>query len=309
VVNSTLVSKALALAVLLPFTLSLECAIAQDLRLDLSFDKEQYIPGEPIAAYVEVTNVGTEPAWVDSRLDAELMTVTYTITDPKGEERVFLPYSVADAAHPGVELAPGESVRDISLLHFGASGWTFGEEGRYTIRASYRGDRHQSEVVRLSVVTPPAEPDRQFSRQIMDEPEVGKFFLFEEGDHLASALTLLERLAEEADESVLGAYASYMLGSAYSKSFTVPGDPTGRALDARAAAHYLEEAKDRLPSAYFTIKAYMLLELNYERMGQDTTRVRTVESLERAIDTRFPDRAAFQPLIADQIQRRYLDRS
>jgi hypothetical protein len=295
----------LGVSILSAGLLAASAAVAQELEVSLRFDKGEYLIGEPVVGYVEIQNSGESIEPVHSRLDADLMYVTYTIRDPDGAERRFVPYGIADAAHPLAELEPGASVYGYVLLFHGAQGWTFTAPGRYEVTATYLG-RYLSDPVAIEIRGPQSETEAEQVRMVLEEPEVGRFFMFEEGDHLTEGLSVISELAEDPD-TVLGRYAAYMLASSLSKSF--PDYEEGRVREANPerANELFQEIRTQLPSFYFTEKTYMLQAMNYRRMGDDQ-RAATVEAeWSNAMARRFDRLEPWQEVIAAQVESRYLD--
>ena len=278
------------------------------LQLTLALDQEVYVPGEPVVAYLAITNSGDRPVAVESCLDPELAPVHYLVTGPAGKEERFAPLMMADAIIPRLELGPGESVYGDALLHYGAAGWTFAEAGTYQVRAAYRGRRFVSDPVTLEVSEPSSSLETEHGRLVLGEPEVGRFMIFEEGDHLKEARAVLGELSESEESSVHRRYAAYMLGTALSKSFADFGVGRLRPADRPRANRYLESVRDELPSFYFTAKAYLLLALNHSRLGEEETAGEVVTELGRVIEKRFPERRPWLSLVRDRVERRYATR-
>lgn len=304
-ITATMLGAALALGLGLAGAQEAGPAPAPRLEVTLRLDRETYLLGEPVVAYVAITNRDAAPVAIDSRLDPELGVVGYWITGPDGVERRFLPHAVADSDFPKVELAPGESVYGTARLDVGGHGWTFRAPGSYALRATYRGRRAGSPPVALEISSPEQGRPAEHAATLLGSADLGAFWLFEEGDHFRGALDALRRLARERENTPLGRWAAYMLGSAFSKSFANFEERRLRPADRPRAIEHLEAVKDSLPSFYFTAKAHLLLDLDHRRLGRDDQAARVRAGLERIVAERFPDLRPWLPVIRDEVARSF----
>lgn len=161
-------------------------------------------------------------------------------------------------------LAAGGALYGVEPLHFGRRGWSFPAAGRYEVRAIHRSGA-ESPITVLNISSSSQRDVSSDSEAVLASPQVGKFFTFEEGDHLREAVEILEGMGPE--RSAIGAYASYMLGSSLSKGFANYAAKEFRPARRQRAIRKLSLNGKALPSFYFESKRLLLLKLNLERSG------------------------------------------
>lgn len=282
--------KTMLAIVLLSLPVAMPSAWGQSndpLELQLEFDQATFLPGEPVVAYVKLVNRGEDAVDVFPRLAADLETVYYLIKSPDGKERVFETFALFELPDRTHHLAAGEAIYGFERLHFGPRGWTFPTPGRYEVRAIHRSGAQSSTQILNIVPSPPGNASAD-SEAVLASRQVGKFFTFGEGDHLREAVEILDRMNPE--RSVIGAYASYMLGSSWSKGFANYAAKEFRPARPQQAIRKLSLNGKTLPSFYFEAKRLLLLKLNLERLGDRSRAARASARLQSLRDaSQFSD--------------------
>jgi len=256
---------------------------AQALELTIQFDEPSFDLGEPIIAYVTLTNNDQVSLRVPRRLEPEYGQIIYTVVSA-GEERAFVPWALKENERTHEEIPPGGEVVGLSKIFFGANGWTFRNPGTYVVEVSYRNEFKGSAELRID--DPATEEERATAQMVLTDDDVGYFFLFEGGDHLKSAIETLEHIRNEFPESELAAYANFTLGKNLSSGFRGFGDQPTRPPDRDLASKYLQASLDVLDdraSLYYRVEAYSQLASVYTAMGleqqADEAQSRLVEGL------------------------------
>ena len=109
-------------------------------KLDLKIftDKSEYLLGEPVIAYVQLINSGTEAVTIVDQIDPKYEHVNFYIKK-ENKEVLFIPYSVVDSDLHTSILEPAKSITEAIKIFYGGNGWTFEFAGKYQIRSSYNG--------------------------------------------------------------------------------------------------------------------------------------------------------------------------
>lgn len=163
---------------------------ASPLRLEL-IAKSEFALGEPVTVKVVLRNTGGEPVEVSPALSPEEGLLNVEITGP-GERpaRAFVPLSLQESSEEEPIRLTGEISRDVKLF-FGAEGWTFREPGRYRLLARYRtGEDEAAPQVSAELELEVTQPDPHVAaavQDLIDDPDVGRFLLFEGAAHLDAA--------------------------------------------------------------------------------------------------------------------------
>ena len=250
--------------------------MVKEINFKVTTDKPKYLLGEPVIAYTEIHNSGTEALSVIDQLDPKFEIVKFYIKNEKSQESNFRPVVVADSIEHRILLEPGKSVKPhASKIFYGRNGWTFGAAGRYELRASYKGiaDNPQNEpeifdsnIVVIDIASPRSH-DEEEQVNLMMGREQGLFLLFESGDHLSDGITALSDIVKKFPQSDLAGYANVALGKSYSRDFKDLKKGTVRKADLGKTISHLENAKDKDVGSYFRGEAYLTLLDAYDRSG------------------------------------------
>jgi hypothetical protein len=190
-------------------------AMAQPVDVALTADRTEFMLGEPVVVLVALTNKGQEPLSVSPQLGPEGGNLEYRITGPDGQEKAFSPLFVEDRANFRT-LAQGETVRGAARIFYGGNGFSFPDPGTYSVVASYRDSR--SSPLRLKVLPPQTNAEREQARLILGQNEVGLFLMLEGGDELAEAQKNIEQLTSRYPDALLTSYVRY----AVARNLSVP---------------------------------------------------------------------------------------
>jgi hypothetical protein len=273
----------------------------QHLEVTVQFDKDEFLLGEPVVAYVTVRNRDTVPHAVFDKFDPEFFIFRYYIRKDDGDEKAFRAWALAEGNFPPRTLQPGESITGIAKIFFGADGWSFVSPGQYTVRVTYQPDI-TSEPASFAVRAPTTNRESEQARLILGDNEVGYFLLFESGDHLKQGIDRLEELVTDHPDSPLGAYADYALGMNWSSDFPNFIENRLRKAEFDRAIQHLNRSKDRLErlsALYFTASAHDRLSKTYENIGRTDQATRTRQQMER-LPEKFP---RLQPIIPRVFER------
>jgi|SRR5215216_67462 len=252
----------------------------------LSMGKTEYLLGEPVIAYLELSNSGSQPIPVIDQLDPKLGIVKFYIKSGI-EETFFRPYVVADSMPRKYILKPGESVSGAAKIFYGSKGWSFKSSGKYQIRATYNGlvdhpdEELASNVFEVNIRAPRNEQEKEQVSLIMGD-EQALFLLFEAGDHLSNGIRNLMQLTSKYPQSDLAGYANFALGMNYSKDFKDFQRGLVRKADAERSLMHLKSVKDRNVDGYFARQAYLTLANIYEDSNAEDAKKETLnEFIER----------------------------
>jgi hypothetical protein len=216
---------------------------AAQLRVALSTDKTNYVPGEPVIAHVQIINEGAEPVQVPMMLTPEYGALKYLITPEDGGEVEFVPWTLIENVRTQT-LGAKQAVNVAARIFFGAGGWTFVRAGSYQVRARLLGV--VSEPARVVVQPPATDAERRQSDRVVAHPEAGFVLLFEGGDHLSAGIELLREIAPS--NTRLSGYANYTLGVMHSKPFADYTKGTIRQPNWTEAERFLRRGMDLIPN-------------------------------------------------------------
>jgi len=251
-----------------------------NIKFILSTDKAEYLLGEPVVIYLELSNIGTQSTLIIDLLDPKYEFVNFYIKKEK-EEKLFKPYVVADSLLRTRSLKPAESIKETAKIFYGSKGWTFNTIGKYLIRATYNNMVNESErklesnVVEVNIQPPKNEQEKEQVHLIMGD-EQGLFLLFEGGDHLLNGITNLTRLSNKYPMSVLAGYANYALGVNYSKDFKDFQKGIVRKAEIERSITHLENAKILNNEKYFAKQTYFTLSDVYKKSNNNAAAKETL---------------------------------
>jgi hypothetical protein len=289
----------MSVTLLFPFHLNARESVA----LTIKADKRAFTLGEPIIIYVSLTNTGRTATEVMRILEPDGGFVEYWVKRPDGKDVAFLPWAHKDHPSPLQRLSPGEAVRAEAKIFFGGDGWTFTKPGRYEIRAVYLRKMNSNRLT-VTVLSPADEATKRAADLFLRSDEVGKFLLFEGGDHLSDGIRRLEQAANQFPQTPHASYANFALGANLMQDFSNFKVNRLRRAEPHRAIKYLEKARAYPLTFHYTVNTHLSLIEGYKRVG-DSRKAKTVSvDLERVISTKFRD---FQPLLQDIRKRQSIE--
>jgi hypothetical protein len=255
--------------------------MVKEINYRLSTDKSEHLLGEPVIAYIEIKNSGTEPVSVIDQLDPKFGIVKFYIKSENDRESVFRPFTVVDSIRHTVLLEPGKSISHAAKIFYGGDGWTFKSAGKYQLRSSYEGmaENHkviESNIVEINIIPPRNEDEKEQVNLIMGE-EQGLFLLFESGDHLSDGISSLSNLVRKFPQSNLAGYANSALGKNYSMDFKDFQKGAVRKADIEKSRLHLENAKDKNIGSYFRTQTFLTLADVFKRSNDVASAKRTLD--------------------------------
>lgn len=260
---------------------------AAQARLELRLAAPESVPlGAPLTVRVELANRGSEPATVFRHLAPEFDAVRYGVSGP-GRAGPFVPWAVKEPAEPMTELAPGAALVELVELFYGGEGWLLREPGRYTITATY-ADQVAAEPVVVTVAAPRDEAERQAARAILDEPEAGRFLMLRGGEHLRAGRAAVQRAAELAPASAVGAAANLALGVERLRPARDFAAGTVRAADPAAALALLERVDERALGVSGLLETRLARANVLRGLGREGEAVAIERELPSVVLQRFP---------------------
>jgi hypothetical protein len=233
------------------------------LVLQMEFDRQEWVAGEPVIAYVAVRNTGGVSTPVQFAPEPEFGRCRYVIRHD-GASRAFLPWALKDGTIEPEPLNPGEALAFPVKLFAGSDGFTFRDTGMYSVQVTCAGVPDSASVdVRVLATRSALEASQ--SQSLLNDPEVGFFFLFEGGDHLVSAKALLQGIA--ASTTVFQPYARVVLGLSAARDFASMGAGTLRPADPATARAYFASPPDASVPGYYLFARKRALELMAARVN------------------------------------------
>lgn len=224
-------------------------------------ERSRYLVGEPVYVAVRLRNAGDHAERVIDSLFPEDGGVDFVIIGPDAREILFLPYGETDRDTESYKsLAPGETVGNMVPIFFGGNGWTFREPGTYRIVAYFqfpagKGEVRESKSVPATIeIASSPEGKALVSETAQMSNEVGKFLLWQSGDHLEKGQASLHTLLDHAPSSPLASYARFALGRSLSEPFMDYRRHTVRAPDCAAALTHLTKVNDVHITDYIRIQ-------------------------------------------------------
>jgi len=240
----------------------------EEIQLKLHTDKTEYLLGEPVVAYIEVSNIGTQSRSLSNQLDPEYEIVKFFIKNGD-KENLFRPSVVLDSLFRTSLIKPGDSMNAAAKIFYGGKGWTFNSTGKYQIRATYHGlvdisNEVQSNIAEVNIRSPMNVEEKEQVNLIMGA-EQGLFLLFEQGDHLINGMNSLAKLTDKFPQSDLAGYANLALGKNYSTDFKDFQKGRVRKAEINKSIAHLKSAKDKEIGSYFKRQAFLTLTSVFRR--------------------------------------------
>lgn len=224
---------------------------ANQLALSIVAERDHYLVGEPVYVAVTLRNTGGQSERVIGTLQPEDGAVDFVITAADGSRRRFVPLGEADHdAGFFTTLAPGATIGNMVPIFFGGSGWTFAKSGRYTVTGYYRLPDGKGTVreAESSPMTIAIESFAEGSSLIGDggpvSKEIGKFLVWQSGDHLEKGRARLGELIQRSPDSVLASYANFALGRSWGDSFMDYRKRQVRQPNCELAMQHLSKVRD-----------------------------------------------------------------
>jgi hypothetical protein len=238
--------------------------MVRKIDLKLSTDKLEYLLGEPVIAYIQIINSGSEPISIIAQIDPKYDYLNFYIKKEISKEILFVPYVVADSIIQTSILEPGKSITKDIKIFYGGNGWTFESAGKYQIRCVYKGTTENlgesigSNVVEINVLPTKSEQEKEQVNLMMGE-EQGKFLLFESGDHLTYGISSLLELINKFPESQLANYANFALGKNFAIDFKDFQKGRIRKAEIEKSIEHLNKTKDKEIGSYFKKETFFTL--------------------------------------------------
>lgn len=255
-------------------------SLTNEIEFKLEIGKKDYLLGEPVVAYMDIINSGSEPVEVIKKLDPEFGIVKFIIKK-QNEETVFRPYMVVDSLPEKVTLKPGSRISGSGKIFYGGKGWTFNSPGNYQIKATYSGlvedpDKViESNTAEVQIRSPSSDEEKDQVNLIMGD-EQGLFLLFQGGDHLSDGISNLKELTTKYPQSDLAGYADIALGTNYSKDFKNFQKNEVRKADKEKSLEYLREGVKKDVDATFAKQAYFMMADIYDRTNSSDSKKETL---------------------------------
>jgi hypothetical protein len=233
-------------------------------NLKLFTDKSEYLLGEPVIAYVQIVNSGSEPLSIIDQIDPKYEYLNFYTKRENEEEVLFVPYTIADSIIHTSILESGKSITEAVKIFYGGNGWTFESAGKYQIRSSLRGNiENQAEKIDSNIieidVLPPKDGQEEEQVSLIMGKEQGKFLLFESGDHLTEGISSLQKLVNKFPQSQLADYANFALGKNFAIDFKDFQKGRIRKADVEKSVGYLNKTKDKDIGSYFKKETFFTL--------------------------------------------------
>jgi hypothetical protein len=231
------------------------------LVISVTTERSRYLVGEPVYVAIGLHNAGKRAERVIDSLFPEDGGVDVVITRPDGRDVPFLPYGETDRdTASDKSLAPGEAIGNMVPIFFGGNGWTFREPGTYRIVAYFqriagKGEVRESRSLPAAIdIASSAEGKSLVSEHAQVSNEVGKFLLWQAGDHLEKGQARLHMLLDRAPNLPLASYARFALGRSLSESFMDYRRHAVRAPDCASALAYFSKVQDAHVTDYIRIQ-------------------------------------------------------
>ena len=222
-----------------------------EMVLTVHTEKDTYLIGEPVYLAVRLFNPRNTTFKVLGELEPSSDAIQIIITDPQGTQKRFIPLGFADYSEEAIVPLKAEStIGNIFPIFFGNQGWTFPEVGQYHVQAIYLHSGTDGDLNRM-ISEPLAvtiQSDSKKAGKFLLEPgpaaqEVGKFLLWQSGDHLVLGKERLTTLISKWPDSRLATYASFALGKSLSEPFSDYRKGQVRPPDCERAEDFLEQVK------------------------------------------------------------------
>jgi hypothetical protein len=283
-------------------------AQAVEATLQLTVNKTDYVPGEPVILYVSLQNTGDQEVTLPFLLHPDLDFTRYFIRD-SATDRVerLLPLVIADMGITMKQFAPGEAVREEVRLLFGRRGWLFGKPGTYEISAKIEGGYYVNKVsipsntVTVHIHAPADEATAEAARLFMESRQVGLFLALEGGDHLKDGIQRLEQVATQYPTTPHATYANLALGTRLLDDFANFSEKRLRPKEPAVALTFLEQAKARPVGFYDTMHTYLGLYEAYTQLNQTAQAQTTLNELIQISKTQFEN---LHPFLEDMMEKK-----
>jgi hypothetical protein len=220
------------------------------LEFSIQTGKDEYLPGAPTIAYMELKNTSSEEISVSDQLDPQYEIVKFYIrNDDKDEEIEYKPYVTLDYLLNIKKLKPNKSIKGEAKIFYGASGYSFREPGVYHVRATYNGifkkpnEIIDSNKIEVKIKEPLTQEEKEQVNLVYGD-EQARFLMYEGGDHLLEGIKKLTELGTKFPNTILGGYANTALGVHLNKSFKNIPENKIRKEKPEEAESFLVNAKD-----------------------------------------------------------------
>lgn len=269
---------------------------SNNLELSLNAERNEFILGEPVIVYLNVTNRDSDPFTTLPYVNPEVDIYHYYIINPDGKKISFSPLFVDDF-DTSVTLKKGESVFGGARIFYGGHGYYFKIPGEYQIFVRYKNN--QSNKLSIKILSPRNDSEREQAKLILDHPEVGLFLMLEGGDELSDAIKQIETMKRKYPNSQLTDYLRY----AEAKNYSVPArnfvTKKPRDADLPRAIEILEEIKEKEIQMFYRSKVFKTLSTNLSKTGKQTEARKVLEDFQLILNKH----KNLKPYFIDEIQQ------
>lgn len=214
---------------------------------------------EPVEIELRLRNqMDSQSIDVDRRLNPEFGNVSVFIRSPDGTIKRYRPVVHQLGAEEPVTLGPTEEAvegedrySESVFIGYGADGHYFDDPGEYKVRAAYQDQNDLfivSDTHTLRVGAPQSREENRFAQAVFtDEVGLSLYFNGSRSPHLADGMAVLEDLAEEYTNSLIGVKAATAVAGSLKEPFYSVRDGTVTKLadaDQSEALHWTEPAKE-----------------------------------------------------------------
>ncbi len=224
-------------------------------------ERSHYLVGEPVYVAIRLRNSGDRVEWVIDSLYPEDGGVELVITGPDGRAVPFVPYGEADHdTESNTSLSPAQTIGNMVPIFFGGNGWTFREPGTYRIVAYFqlaaeKGKVRESKSAPATIeIVSSSQGTALVAEAAPVSQEVGKFLLWQAGDHLEKGQARLHALLDREPDSPLTSYARFALGRSLSEPFMDYRRKTVRAPDCAAALAHFSKVNNQHVTDYVRVQ-------------------------------------------------------
>jgi hypothetical protein len=198
--------------------------ITGEIPLDVIIrSKEEFSLLEPIILELKIKNQTDAPIDIATNLEPEYRTTTLLIEQPDGTTLLYEPVMCMLGDTETKKFDPGSSQYQNIMVSFGKHGHYFKKPGTYRIQASYQGTGNMfitSDIHELRVM-PPSSKEEEVTSAKYHRNDVGMALYLEGSDSqfLRPAMSTLETMAQEFQETPVGAHISLILAKNLTQTF------------------------------------------------------------------------------------------
>ncbi|MBA7607665.1 hypothetical protein ES703_14827 [subsurface metagenome] len=198
--------------------------ITGEIPLDVIIrSKEEFNLLEPIILELKIKNQTDDPIDIATNLEPEYRTTTLLIEQPDGTTLLYDPVMCIVGDTETNQFDPGKSQYQNIMVSFGKHGHYFKKPGTYRVQVSYQGTGNMlitSDIHELRVL-PPSSKEEEVTAAKYHRNDVGMALYLEGSDSefLKPAMSTLESMAQEFQETPVGAHISLLLAKNLTETF------------------------------------------------------------------------------------------